>query len=122
MNVHSWVIRAYSSVLIRLWRNIAANKQVEYDSGYLSSGDDGPELVNIVVGKNEPIMSLHLGQTVSDCCVCLEEGAASCAIMPCRHLCLCADCANIGLELCPICREEIADIAIVEDGDEDDYF
>jgi hypothetical protein len=83
-------------------RNIAANKQVEYDSGYLSSGDDEPELANIVVGKNEPIMSLHLGQmqqTVSDCCVCLEEGAVSCAIMPCRHLCLCASRGRHGVKL-----------------------
>ena len=51
-----------------------------------------------------------------------KEGAASRAIMPCRHLFLCADCEDIGLELCPICREEITDIVQVAVGDEDDYF
>ena len=92
----------------------AADTEVGYgsDSGYSNSGDED---------QGVPVEDAE-HNLCSDCCVCLEEGAATRAIMPCRHLCLCADCENIGLELCPICREEIADIVQVADGDEDDYF
>ena len=99
----------------------AAANEVEYDSdsGYSNSGDEEHS-----VAAKLPRMPLKdtEHELCSDCCVCLEEGAATRAIMPCRHLCLCADCENIGLDLCPICREEINDIVQVADGDADDYF
>ena len=101
----------------------AAANEAEYDSdsGYNNSGDEERS-----VAAKLPIMPLEdtEHELCSDCCVCLEEGAATRAIMPCRHLCLCVECENklIGLDLCPICREEITDIVQVADGDEDDYF
>jgi len=98
----------------------AANEvECDSDSGYSNSEDEEHS-----VAAKMPIMPLEdtEHELCSDCCVCLEEGAATRAVMPCRHLCLCADCENIGLELCPICREEITDIVQVADGDEDDYF
>ena len=99
----------------------AADNEVEYDSdsGYSNSGDEAQGVAAKLASIGEEDAEHNL---CSDCCVCLEEGAASRAIMPCRHLCLCADCENIGLELCPICREEITDIVQVAVGDEDDYF
>ena len=93
----------------------AADRPVEYDSAYCTSSEDEH-------GKVSSSFTSDDEQIVSDCCVCLEEGAATCAIIPCRHLCLCTACKNIGLELCPICREDITDIVLVEDGEEDDYF
>ena len=99
----------------------AADNEVEYDSdsGYSNSGDEAQGVAAKLASIGEEDAEHNL---CSDCCVCLEEGAATRAIMPCRHLCLCADCENIGLELCPICREEITDIVQVAVGDEDDYF
>ena len=99
----------------------AADKEVEYDSdsGYSNSGDEAQGVAAKLASIGEEDAEHNL---CSDCCVCLEEGAATRAIMPCRHLCLCVDCENIGLELCPICREEITDIVQVAVGDENDYF
>ena len=99
----------------------AADNEVEYDSdsGYSNSGDEAQGVAAKLASIGEEDAEHN---SCSDCCVCLEEGAATRAIMPCRHLCLCADCENIGLELCPICREEITDIVQVTVGDEDDYF
>ena len=99
----------------------AADKEVEYDSdsGYSNSGGEAQGVAAKLASIGEEDAEHNL---CSDCCVCLEEGAATRAIMPCRHLCLCVDCENIGLELCPICREEITDIVQVAVGDENDYF
>jgi len=99
------------------WQLTAVPNQ--QDSGYSNSGDEAQGVAAKLASIGEEDAEHNL---CSDCCVCLEEGAASRAIMPCRHLCLCADCENIGLELCPICREEITDIVQVAVGDEDDYF
>ena len=110
--------RSVAELATEVWREVW---QVEYDSdsGYSNSGDEAQGVAAKLASIGEEDAEHNL---CSDCCVCLEEGAATRAIMPCRHLCLCADCENIGLELCPICREEIADIVQVADGDEDDYF
>ena len=88
-------------------RPAATDQTVEYDSAYSSSSED------------ERSKCEH---GMSECCVCLEEDIASCAIMPCRHLCLCTACESIGLELCPICRAEITHIVRVQDGDGQEYF
>ena len=88
-------------------------EEVECNSGYISAGND--EQVCFVAKDVEG------EQLLSDCCVCLEE-AATCAILPCRHLCLCAGCESIGLDLCPICREKIIDIVPVGCEDADAYF
>ncbi len=41
-------------------------------------------------------------------CVICQEKEKSVVLIPCRHLCLCADCANHEqLKLCPLCRRQI---------------
>ena len=108
------------------------------DSGYSSSGHDehssnvAMEDFNRMFSESDEDDGVEASSTIAclgkvqhdipDCCVCLEEDAATRAVMPCRHLCLCADCGSIGLELCPICREEITDIVLVGDGDSDEFF
>jgi len=43
-------------------------------------------------------------------CVVCEEGQRRCLILPCRHLCLCTECANLkALTHCPLCRGKIED-------------
>jgi hypothetical protein len=39
------------------------------------------------------------------CVVCLSD-ERSVVLMPCRHLCCCADCASV-LEACPLCRTRV---------------
>lgn len=51
-------------------------------------------------------------QTGADCVICLEA-AKDTMILPCRHLCLCHNCAlhvNIEMNKCPICRYSITAI------------
>jgi len=51
--------------------------------------------------------------THADCVICLEAKKNT-MILPCRHLCLCHNCAlhvNIGMNKCPICRYSISAIS-----------
>jgi len=52
----------------------------------------------------------------NDCVICLIEQRDT-AILPCRHLCLCASCADVmrlRSQTCPICRQEIKSLLQVE--------
>jgi RING finger protein 26 len=41
-------------------------------------------------------------------CVVCQENEKSVVLLPCRHLCLCAVCAEHDLlTMCPLCREAI---------------
>lgn len=42
------------------------------------------------------------------CCICLSNPKCV-VLMPCRHLCVCANCAEIDLLSCPICRMKVQD-------------
>jgi len=44
------------------------------------------------------------------CLACLEN-PREVALFPCGHVCLCADCSLLIQEKCPVCRENVADIA-----------
>ncbi|CAL9230847.1 unnamed protein product [Arabidopsis halleri] len=47
-----------------------------------------------------------------ECVICLTEPKNT-AVMPCRHLCLCSDCAKelrFQSNKCPICRQPIAEL------------
>ena len=44
------------------------------------------------------------------CVVCLDA-KCECVIVPCGHLCLCTNCANLDLKHCPTCRTEIQQTA-----------
>jgi len=126
--------------LVSVAKPPAADRAVEYDSGYSSSGDDEHSLATKLASvtmqdertkcefddsdglEDSTVRLATIKQVVPDCCVCLEDSSATCAIMPCRHLCLCSTCVSIGLVLCPICREKITDIVPVGDVDGDVYF
>ena len=43
-------------------------------------------------------------------CVICFEGIKDQLCMPCKHLCICSECANPSLKLCPMCREPVAEI------------
>ena len=42
------------------------------------------------------------GAAHAECVVCLD-GRVQCAVVPCGHYCVCAECA-VGLTMCPMCR------------------
>jgi hypothetical protein len=46
----------------------------------------------------------------SDCCIC-EEKKKEYACIPCGHRCLCEDCCNLDIDVCPLCREAIKSIS-----------
>ncbi|XP_042017043.1 probable E3 ubiquitin-protein ligase LUL4 isoform X2 [Salvia splendens] len=56
-----------------------------------------------------------------ECIICLTEDKNT-AVLPCRHMCLCSDCAKelrIQSNKCPVCRqpiEELLEIKIDEEG------
>ena len=47
-----------------------------------------------------------------DCVMCLGEGRATRALVPCGHLCVCAECADDVLKhrRCPVCRHFITSL------------
>jgi hypothetical protein len=46
------------------------------------------------------------------CCICLVEPKTH-MLEPCKHICLCQDCAMMALKICPICRVPITSLARV---------
>lgn len=60
-----------------------------------------------------------------ECVICISD-PKSVAVLPCRHLCLCRDCAETlraRNNRCPICRSPFRAMICVElenEGDEDD--
>ena len=51
-----------------------------------------------------------------DCVICLMEPKDT-AVLPCRHLCLCGQCADVmrhQSRRCPICRQPIASFLVIE--------
>uniref|UniRef100_A0A1A9V6Y4 RING-type domain-containing protein n=1 Tax=Glossina austeni TaxID=7395 RepID=A0A1A9V6Y4_GLOAU len=53
-------------------------------------------------------------QLFENCCVVCQDRVKSVVLLPCRHLCLCEDCANYLLFIdeqpnCPLCRAYITD-------------
>jgi len=51
----------------------------------------------------------------AECVVCLEAPRTT-AILPCRHLCLCADCATqlcASANRCPVCRGDVGSLLSV---------
>lgn len=60
------------------------------------------ELKQLLNEKDEQKKDLSV-----NCCVCMEEKSRN-LILPCRHLCCCAECSN-KINNCPICRVVIAE-------------
>lgn len=47
-----------------------------------------------------------------ECTVCMTNPRDTC-VMPCRHVCCCADCANtlrLQSDKCPVCRKPMTDL------------
>ena len=57
-----------------------------------------------------------------DCVICMTEPRDT-TVLPCRHMCMCSDCAKMlrmQSEKCPICRtpiEQLLQIKITKQGD-----
>ena len=50
---------------------------------------------------------------VQKCCLCLTLPSNH-AMLPCGHLCVCADCAAYAqIDACPVCRGEVEQITII---------
>ena len=48
----------------------------------------------------------------SECVICMTNTRDTC-VMPCRHVCCCAECANtlrLQSDRCPVCRELITEL------------
>ncbi|KAJ8451993.1 hypothetical protein Cgig2_016574 [Carnegiea gigantea] len=58
-----------------------------------------------------------------ECVICMTEPKNT-AVMPCRHLCMCSDCAKelrLQTKKCPICREEISELIEIKINDASDH-
>eukprot|EP00397_Hematodinium_sp_SG-2012_P037206 GEMP01040291.1.p1 GENE.GEMP01040291.1~~GEMP01040291.1.p1 ORF type:complete len:314 (+),score=68.76 GEMP01040291.1:55-942(+) len=47
--------------------------------------------------------------SVGTCVVCCDN-LADVVILPCKHLCVCNDCSELGHKCCPICRGTLEDL------------
>ena len=70
-----------------------------------------PSEEDLLIGSvdNPPPTAPSAEQDTSECVICLAA-LSQYAIIPCGHLCLCEDCAQMSttsLDKCPICREKI---------------
>ncbi|KAK0059861.1 hypothetical protein Bpfe_010720 [Biomphalaria pfeifferi] len=54
---------------------------------------------------------------VSECVVC-QSRQAKCALLPCRHACVCLGCFRL-LDRCPMCRGDIDSYFLLSDSDDD---
>ena len=45
--------------------------------------------------------------SMAEACVVCQTNAVSCALLPCRHLCICGYCCD-KLRQCPVCRAHIS--------------
>jgi len=70
-------------------------------------GPNGYTLYDIYgVGKNENLTD------GDECVICMSEDSTT-TLLPCRHMCLCSECANLfrsKTEKCPICRSRVCDL------------
>lgn len=41
-------------------------------------------------------------------CVICQVNVKAVVLLPCAHLCLCADCEKQGVTRCPMCRQDVA--------------
>lgn len=58
-----------------------------------------------------------------ECVICMTEPKNT-AVMPCRHLCMCSDCAKelrLQTKKCPICREEISELIEIKINNASDH-
>ena len=57
------------------------------------------------------------------CLICFDEGRADTVALPCRHLCVCHDCAETlrhSMPLCPVCRTPVVAFVAVPGLDDDE--
>ena len=68
------------------------------------------ETLDRVEKRKEFIIRNELGQQKEQrLCIICQEKEKSVVLLPCRHLCLCDDCASHeDLQQCPLCRKPIA--------------
>ena len=59
------------------------------------------------------------GENSSECLVCMSE-AKSVLLLPCRHLCVCAECFDsFQQQKCPVCRAPLEEWCVVTEDDEE---
>ncbi|KAF2575996.1 hypothetical protein F2Q70_00005854 [Brassica cretica] len=72
----------------------------------------------VSITRPHKMMMLRQGEDSGDkeCVICLTEPKDT-AVMPCRHLCLCSDCAKelrFQSNKCPICRQPIDELLMIK--------
>mmetsp|Transcript_38788 Transcript_38788/g.57001 ORF Transcript_38788/g.57001 Transcript_38788/m.57001 type:complete len:523 (+) Transcript_38788:411-1979(+) len=45
--------------------------------------------------------------SMPDCCICMKDGSANQAFVPCGHVCVCGDCVGSLSQDCPMCQTPI---------------
>lgn len=48
----------------------------------------------------------------NECVICMSNERNTC-VLPCRHICCCAECANtlrLQMDRCPVCRELMSEL------------
>jgi E3 ubiquitin-protein ligase MGRN1 len=100
-------------------RSVAVLKQK------LRFGEKGYELheiFGIEKGDVSPTSSIRNGEAEiesvagTDCVICLSEPRDT-TVLPCRHLCLCARCAEVlraNSRRCPICRQPVSSMLQID--------
>ena len=64
----------------------------------------------------QPVYGKQEDQIQKECVICLSE-VKNCVVLPCRHFCLCLDCAESlrkQSSKCPICRADSSSILYLE--------
>lgn len=85
---------------------------------------DNGALFNLLEIYGRPRSSLGSvpESATEECVVCLTQSRDT-IVLPCRHLCLCTDCAELlrsRVDKCPICRESCQGLLFVRHSDDSD--
>lgn len=90
--------------------------RVVLDSQFLLTSEGRVFGVKDIYGRQRPVSKGDEAHKGADCIVCMTSSATTVAL-PCRHLCLCGDCAVLlqaRSNRCPICRSNVLKLVNIE--------
>ncbi|KAL5201992.1 hypothetical protein ABZP36_012944 [Zizania latifolia] len=90
----------HNDLRVKVVKQILWNDGVKYEL---------QEIFGIVNSTEADVPNADDGDTGKECVICLTEPRDT-AVFPCRHLCMCSDCAKtlrFQSDKCPICRQPV---------------
>ena len=73
-------------------------------------------IIGIGVYETAEVYGMEKLEDNSDCVICLSNKRNT-MVMPCKHICLCNECADVlsnNKSDCPICRIRIQEFSIIQ--------